>query len=89
LNGPPDQEAAVSIGSKNEKSYLEIEDRADGFAVKAWKRHAAELEPLFRQHGIPCRREAGPETDALVFPAGADRHRVQEILVGYEEAKGS
>jgi hypothetical protein len=89
LNGLPVQGAVVSIGSKNEKCYLEIEDRADGFAITARKQHAAELEPLFRQHGMPCCREAGPETDALVFPAGADRHRAQEILVGYEEAKGS
>ena len=79
----------MSIGSKNEKCYLEIADRAVGFAINARKQHAGELESLFRQHGIPCCREAGPETQALVFPAGADRHRVREILVGYEGATGS
>jgi hypothetical protein len=79
----------MSIGSKNEKCYLEITDRPDGFAVTALKRHAGELEPLFRQHGIPCTREAGPERDTLVFGPGTDRGKVEAVLTGYEEAKGS
>ena len=79
----------MTIGSKNEKGYLEIVDRPDGFSIVALKRHARQLEPLFHQHGIPCRRDEAPEKDTLVFEAGADRHRVEEILTGYEEAKGS
>ena len=79
----------MSIGSKNEKCYLEIEDRADGFSITALKRHACELEPLFHQHGIPCAREVGPESDTLVFDSGTNRRKVEEILRGYEAAKGS
>ena len=79
----------MSIGTKNEKSYLEIADRPDGFSVVARKRHARQLEPLFHQHGVPCTREAGPESDTLVFSSRADRRKVEEILTGYEEAKGS
>jgi hypothetical protein len=79
----------MSIAPKNEKGYIEITDRAEGFSVTAQKRHAGELEALFRQHGIPCTREAGAEGDTLVFEAGTDRHKIEEILVGYEAAKGS
>jgi hypothetical protein len=79
----------MSIGTKNVKGYLGIADRPDGFSIVALKRHACQLEPLFHQHGIPCRRDEGPEKDTLVFAAGADRHKVEEILTGYEEAKGS
>ena len=52
-------------------------------------RHAGELEPLFRLYGIPCTRDAGPESATLVFDPGTDRGKVEEILLGYEEAKGS
>jgi hypothetical protein len=79
----------MSIGTKNEKSYIKITDRPDGFAITALKRHATELEPLFGQYGIACRRETGPESDTLVFDGGADRGRIEEILTGYEGAKGS
>jgi hypothetical protein len=80
----------MSIGTKNEKCYLEIADRPDGFSIRARKRHAGELEALFRQHGIPCRRvHDGPELDTLVFDAKADRPKVEEVLTGYEGAKGS
>jgi hypothetical protein len=79
----------MSIGTKNEKCYLEIADGPDGFSIRARKRHGAELEALFRQHGVPCRREDGPVMDALVFAGNADRHKVEEVLTGYEAAKGS
>jgi hypothetical protein len=80
----------MSIGTKNEKCYLEVADGPDGFSIRARKRHAAELEALFRQHGIPCRRlHAGPEADTLVFNGTADRRKVEEVLTGYEGAKGS
>jgi hypothetical protein len=79
----------MTLPGKSEKGYLEITRQGSGFSVTALKQHADELEPLFRQYGIPCRREIGPETDAIVFEAGADREKVQEILAGYEQAKGS
>ena len=79
----------MSFGTKNEKCYLEIMDRPDGFSILALKRHASDLQPLFHQHGIPCAREPGLESDTLVFDARADRRKVEEILTGYEEAKGS
>jgi hypothetical protein len=79
----------MSIGTKNEKSYLEIADRPHGFSILARKRHARQLEPLFQQHGVPCTREAGPDSDTLVFGPSADRRKVEEILTGYEGAKGS
>jgi hypothetical protein len=58
------------------------------FLVPLLTRHAGELEPLFRQCVIPCAREAGPERATLVSGPGADRRKVEEIPVGYEEAKG-
>jgi len=59
------------------------------FLVPLLTRHAGDLEPLFRQYYIPCAREAGPGSAILVSGPGADRRKVGEILVGYEEAKGS
>ena len=79
----------MSIASKNVKGYLEIEDRTDGLSIRAQKRHAGELQALFWQHGVSCRRQTGPQGDTLLFDAGADRHRVEEILTGYGEASGS
>ena len=79
----------MTLQGKNEKGYLEIADRGDGFAITALKQHADELEPLFRQHGISCRRDAGAEKDTLVFDVRADREKVQDVLAGYEQAKGS
>jgi hypothetical protein len=58
------------------------------FVVRLLTRHAGELEPLFRQYGIPYARAAGTESAALVLGPSADRRKVEEILVGYEEAKG-
>ncbi|HEV3255421.1 MAG TPA: hypothetical protein VG013_00950 [Gemmataceae bacterium] len=81
----------MSLPDKNEKGYLEITDRDRGFAITALKAHAAELQPLFVQYGIPCRREADvePDKDALVFAESADRAKVEQLLEGYEQAKGS
>jgi hypothetical protein len=45
----------MSIGTKNEKSYLEIADRKDGFSIVARKRHARQLEltcPRFLVQGV-------------------------------------
>jgi len=79
----------MALQMKNEKGYLAITDRGDGFAICAQKQHADELEPLFGQRGINCDRDKGLETDTLVFDVGADREKVEEILREYEEAKGS
>jgi hypothetical protein len=79
----------MSLPPKNEKGYLEITDRPDGFSITARKEHANDLAPLFRQHGLACRREEGAEQDTLVFDAGTDRAKVEEVLTGYGEAKGS
>ena len=79
----------MGIGARNEKSYPEIEGRAAGFRITARKRHAAELEVLFRQHGIPFAYEAGAESATLVFDSAADRGKVDEVLTGYEAAMGS
>jgi hypothetical protein len=79
----------MTLPGKNEKGYLEITDWGDGFAIHASKQHAEELEPLFQQHGISCRRDVGPESDTLVFDVLADREKVRDVLAGYEQAKGS
>jgi hypothetical protein len=79
----------MSIASKHQKDYLEIKGRTDGFEIDAHKDHADELVPLFRQWGIPCRREPGPVNDAIVFGRTVDRARVEQILLGYEAAAGS
>jgi len=50
-------------------------------SVRLLTRHAGELEPLFRQYGIPCAHEAGPESATLVFGPGAGRRKVGESLV--------
>jgi hypothetical protein len=81
----PNERCAVPLPGKNDKSYLGIVPRGRGFAIPAAPQHAAELLPLFTQYGISCRREA----DVLVFAEGADRGKVQEIVDGYELAKGS
>ena len=52
-------------------------------------RHAGALEPFFRQYGTPYAREGGPESATFVLGPRADRRKVEVILVGYEEAKGS
>jgi hypothetical protein len=79
----------MSIGTRNDKSYLEIEGRAAGFRITARKKHAAELERLLRQYGVPCVYEAGLESDTLVFDSAADRGKVEEVLTAYEAARGS
>ncbi len=79
----------MTLPKKDEKGYLEIAPRADGFAVVAAKQHAAELAALFLQYGVRCERREGPDEDELRFPVGVDRAQVQEILDGYKTAKGS
>lgn len=79
----------MSLPAKNEKGYLEIIDQGKGLSICALKQHASDLEPLFRQNGIGCQRREGTVHDTLVFEAGVNREKVEKILHGYEEAKGS
>jgi hypothetical protein len=81
----------MTLPGKDEKGYLKIASRPGGFAITAFKQHAQELSALFKQYGITCRKEEGvqPGEDVLVFDAGADRAKVQQVLRGYEQAKGS
>jgi hypothetical protein len=79
----------MTLPKKDEKGYLEIVTRDDGFAIVADKQHASELAALFLQYGSSCERREGPAEDELRFPAGMDRAQVQEILDGYKTAKGS
>jgi hypothetical protein len=79
----------MSLPAKNEKGYLEIIDQGNGLVVTAFKQHASDLEPLFRQNGIRCQRKEGAKQDTLLFDAGVDRKKVEEVLQGYEAAKGS
>ncbi len=79
----------MSIGMRNERGYLKVTASGHGFFITALKKHASELEALFRQHGVPCSREPGPGRDTLVFGPAADRDKVEEVLLGYEAANGS
>ena len=75
----------------NDKDYLEITGTRKAFSVVAQKAHADELEVLFSQRGLACRRQANalPNEDALRFEESADRAAVQEVLESYKQAKGS
>ena len=81
----------MTLPKKEEKGYLEIVSRAEGFAIVAAKQHARELAALFLQYGISCERQddVRPGEDELRFPGGMDRAEVQQVLDGYKEAKGS
>jgi hypothetical protein len=85
------EDSAMTLPSRNEKDYLEIKSTWTGFSIQAQKRHADELEPLFAQRGLPCRRQAGtrPGEEALRFDNGIDRAKVSELIQGYKEVKGS
>ena len=81
----------MALPTRNDKDYLEIKGTWQGFSVVAQKGHADELEALFKQRGLACRRQtdAGPGEDALRFEASADRTAVQEVLESYKQVKGS
>jgi len=80
----------MTLPKKEEKSYLEIMPRAEGFAIIADQQYAGELAALFLQYGISCeRRQVTPAADELRFLAGTNRDEVQLILDGYKSAKGS
>ncbi len=81
----------MSLPKKEEKSYLEVRRSDHGLAVAGLKEHVDALEPLFAQHGIPCRR--GPASqdgmETLLFAPEAEAAKVAEVLEAYKTAKGS
>ncbi len=80
----------MTLPSKNQKSYLQITDHADGFSITAEDQHADELLALFTQRGIPCRaRDAGQGLKQLVFDSEAERKAADEVLQEYVQVKGS
>jgi hypothetical protein len=82
----------MTLPKKADKEYLVLTHNGDnGFAIVAEKEHAAELTPLFAQHGICCRREADVVDghDTLHFDSRLDREQINEVLEGYKGAKGS
>jgi aminoglycoside/choline kinase family phosphotransferase len=82
----------MTLPRKADKGYLLLTHRGDdGFVIVAAKEHAAELVPLFAQHGLPCRRQLDlvDGHDTLHFDAAMDPKRITEVLDGYKEAKGS
>jgi hypothetical protein len=81
----------MSLPTRNDKDYLEITSTWTGFSIVAQKKHADELEPLFAQRGLSCRRQADvrPGEDALRFGKKTNRSQVQTILDAYKQVKGS
>jgi len=81
----------MTLPTRNSKHYLHVIDTLSGCTILALEQHAAELEALFGQRGLSCRREADvhPGTDALRFYNEADRAKVREVLESYKQAKGS
>jgi hypothetical protein len=80
------------LTKKADKGYLALtRDGLDGFVIVAEKAHAAELAQLFAQYAIPCRlhSDVAAGHDTLHFDADKDIGRVEEVLDGYKEAKGS
>lgn len=81
----------MSLPKKAEKGYLQVDRAADGLSVAGLPEHVEDLEALFKQHGLPCRR--GPATadgmEALQFGPEADAAKVTEVLEAYKTAKGS
>jgi len=80
----------MTLPKKEEKSYLEVVPRTEGFAIIADKQCASELAVLFLQYGISCeRRQVTPGADELLFLAATNKAEVQRILDGYKSPKGS
>jgi hypothetical protein len=81
----------MALPTGGEKAYLEITPAAGGFTIEAERQHAAELQALFRQHGIACELhpEASPGKDELAFTWEVKVSGVKEILEAYKNPKGS
>jgi hypothetical protein len=81
----------MTLPKKEEKGYLQLEERSGKIVLIARKEHAAELVPLFQQNGCDCRNEGhiSPDEDRLVFGQSVGRAEAGEILEAYKTAKGS
>jgi hypothetical protein len=81
----------MTLPKGDEKAYLEITPTEGGFTIHAEGQHAAELQPLFKQHGINC--ELHPQAvagkDDIVFTREVDVAQVKEVLDAYKDVKGS
>ena len=75
----------MSLAKRNERSYLEINDEADGFLIAVKPEHVTELSALMTQHGMA--HVLG--RDWLFFAADSNKVRVAEILESYKNARGS
>jgi len=75
----------MSLAKRNERSYLEINDEADGFLIAVKAEHVTELSALMTQHGMA--HVLG--RDCLFFAADSNKVRVAEILESYKNARGS
>jgi hypothetical protein len=75
----------MSLAKRNERSYLEINDEADGFLIAVKPEHVTELSALMTQHGMA--HVLG--RDCLFFAADSNKVRVAEILESYKNARGS
>jgi hypothetical protein len=79
----------MTLPTRNAKDYLEVQGTERVFAVVVEKRHADELETLFSQRGLVCRRDTRPGGDALRFDDSVNRAAVESVLESYKQAKGS
>ena len=81
----------MTLPKGDEKAYLEVTPSEGGFVIHAEGQHAAELGPLFRQHGITCELhpQAGAGKDDLAFSREVDVAQVKEVLDAYKNVKGS
>jgi hypothetical protein len=80
----------MTLPTRNDKDYLATAF-AWGICIRVKKQHADELEALFKQHGLPCKRDPGPMPgeSVLRFDLSARRDQVEKILQSYKLAQGS
>jgi len=74
----------MTLPKKEQKSYLEIFPRADGFAIVAEKQYAGELAALFRAHEVErtylCVAHGRVRDRRLESMLVTDRELVQQVL---------
>jgi hypothetical protein len=81
----------MTLPKGDEKTYLEVTPVEGGFVIHAEGQHAAELQPLFKQHGINCELHPDPGAgkDDIVFTQAVDVAQVKDVLDAYKNVKGS
>ena len=81
----------MTLPKKAEKEYLQVAYSPDWPSITGQTAHVAELVALFKQRGIPCRREPSsrPDEERLLFEPDADVAVAKQILAAYKSAKGS